>query len=183
MKRGYTKEEFVEKLNKLAAINPFAMIATDIIVGFFEESDSDFADTYNFLKESPIVKFHVFRYSKRNNTAGYYMSKHLKEPSPSEKVKRAKTLIDLGKRKYQKFLQKNVGRISTVLPLEKIENGYREGLLDNQLPILIAARPSASPACRQAGRLRCGSGLRKVKITEFKNGKLFGKLIKFVKGA
>ena len=170
MKRGYTKEEFVEKLNKLAAINPFAMIATDIIVGFFEESDSDFADTYNFLKESPIVKFHVFRYSKRNNTAGFYMAKRLKEPSPKEKAKRAKALIDLGKRKYEEFMKKNVGRESTVLLLEKKINGYQEGLLDNQLPIWIVKTSRITP-------YGCENRFTTVKITAFKNGKLFGKLI------
>lgn len=170
MKRGYTREEFVEKLNKLAKINPLATIATDIIVGFFEENNSDFVDTYNFLKDSPIVKFHVFRYSKRDNTAGFYMVKQLKESSPKEKAERSKALIDLGKRKYEDFLQKNVGRESTVLLLEKVQNGYQEGLLDNQLLIWIAVRPSASP-------LRCGSGLPFVKITEFKNGKLFGRIV------
>lgn len=170
MKRGYTREEFVEKLDKLAKINPFALIATDIIVGFFDETDSDFAETYKFLKDSPIVKFHIFRYSKRNNTAGYYMAKRLREPRPKEKAERAKILIDLGKRKYEEFLQKNVGRISSVLMLEQKEGKYCQGLLDNQLPVLIESTPQITPR-------RCNGGLMNVKITEFKKGKLFGRII------
>ncbi len=171
MKRGYKIEEIIDKMDQIKAINSFAFIATDIIVGFFDEDDSDFEDTYNFLKESPIVKFHVFRYSKRDNTAGFYMAKRLKEPSPKEKAKRAKALIELGKRKYEQFLQKNVGRESTVILLEKKNSGYQEGLLDNQLPILIDITPRVTPR-------RCNGGLRRVKITGFKNGKLFGRIIK-----
>ncbi|MFH0979365.1 MAG: MiaB/RimO family radical SAM methylthiotransferase, partial [Candidatus Roizmanbacteria bacterium] len=160
MKRGYTQKEFVGKLNKLALINPFATIATDIIVAFFEENNADFEDTYNFLEKSPIVKFHIFRYSKRNNTAGFYMAKQLKEPSPKEKTDRAKALIALGKRKYENFLKKNVGRTSSVLILKQKVKGYSQGLLDNQLPIYLPAQPVR---------------LRKVKIIEYKNGRLFGK--------
>lgn len=162
MKRGYTKEEFIEKLNKLAKINPFALIATDIIVGFFDETDRDFEETYNFLRDSPIVKFHVFRYSKRDNTAGFFMAKRLKESSSKEKIKRAKTLIDLGKRKYEEFMKKNVGRASSVLILKEKVKGYSKGLLDNQLPIYLPVQPAR---------------LLRVKIIEYKKGKLFGRII------
>ena len=172
MKRGYTREEFVKKLNTLSKINPFATIATDIIVGFFDEDDSDFADTYNFLEKSPIVKFHIFRYSKRYNTAGFFMAKKFKEPSPKKKSERARALIDLGIKKYSLFLHKNVGRESSVLLLEKRYKGYYEGLLDNQLPILIDIGAKELKSINE-------DKLIKVKIAEIKNERLFGKVIDY----
>lgn len=164
MKRGYKKEDFVEKLDKIYQINPNAFIATDVITGFLEESDSDFEDTYEFLKKSPISKFHVFRYSRRTKTAADYMGKRLKEPSSSKKALRSKALIKLGKAKYDSFLKRQVGRLSTALFLEKKFEGFAEALLDNQLPIYIKTEK------------KLASEIKTVKIIEFKKGRLFGRI-------
>ncbi|HEX7542600.1 MAG TPA: radical SAM protein, partial [Patescibacteria group bacterium] len=166
MKRGYNREEMLEKLNKLHKINPLALIATDVIVGFLDESDKDFQDTYDFLDQAPISKFHIFRFSKRSNTAAHYMAKNLKEPSHKEKVRRAKLLSDLGKKKYQSFLKKNVGRNSTVLFLNNKSEGHQEALLDNQLPIYIKVDEPIQPG-----------QLYEAKILEYKRDKLFGRIV------
>lgn len=137
MKRGYTREEFIEKLKTLADFDPFTFIGTDIIVGFLEEEEKDFTDTYEFLRDSPISKFHIFRYSKREKTAGYFMSKRLKNVSPATKKKRAKLLAELSQKKYTAFLQKHVGKTFPALFLEKREDGYQSVLLDNQIPAVI----------------------------------------------
>lgn len=137
MKRDYTREEILVKLETIQKINPLAFIATDIIVGFLEETDKDFEDTYNFLLKSQISKFHVFRYSPREKTAGFFMRKRLKEPTPSQKSQRAKTLIELSKNKYQKFLEKHIGKTFPALFLEKRIDGFQEVLLDNQIPVMI----------------------------------------------
>jgi threonylcarbamoyladenosine tRNA methylthiotransferase MtaB len=166
MKRRYTKEEIMLKLIKIKKLNPFALIATDVIVGFLDESDKDFQETYDFLERSPISKFHIFRFSKRNNTAAHYMAKNLKEPTHQEKIERAKILAKLGKEKYERFLQKNIDRISTVLFLNNNIDGFQEGLLDNQLPIYIKIIKPIQPR-----------RLYEAKILEYKKGKLFGRLI------
>lgn len=137
MKRGYTREEYMSKLKTIESIYPLTFIGTDIITGFLEETDKDFGDTYNFLSKSPISKFHVFRFSKRDKTAAYYMSKRLKEPTPTQKAKRSKALIELGKIKYHKFLEKHIGKTFLALFLERKIDGYREALLVNQIPILV----------------------------------------------
>jgi len=165
MKRGYTSEEMLQKLEKLRSLNEYSLIATDVIVGYFEENEADFKDTYNFLKKSPISKFHVFRYSKRDRTAGFYMAKRLKEPSSLIKTQRAKALIELSKKKYQAFMKKNLGRNTSILLLEKIIGNYQEGLTDNQLPIWIK-KTSRKPGI-----------LVDVKIISYKRGQLFGKII------
>ena len=165
MKRGYTREEMMEKLHKLHKINPLALIATDVIVGFLDETDKDFQETYDFLEKSPISKFHIFRFSNRDNTAAHYMKKNLKEPSSAVKMKRAKILADLGKKKYEEFLKKNVGRTSAVLLLNTVVDGCREGLLDNQLPVYVRTLKNFN------------GQIKKVKILKCKIGKLFGKIV------
>ncbi|MEK7495009.1 MAG: MiaB/RimO family radical SAM methylthiotransferase [Patescibacteria group bacterium] len=166
MKRGYTQEKMLEKLNKLHKINPLVLIATDVIVGFLDETDRDFQETYDFLEKSPISKFHIFRFSKRDNTSAHYMKKNFKEPSVAVKFKRSKILADLGKKKYEMFLKKNIGRTSTILFLNTEVDGYREALLDNQLPIYIKINKPIQPA-----------RLHVAKILEYKKGRLFGKLL------
>ena len=165
MKRGYTQEVMMEKLHKLHKINPLALIATDVIAGFLRETEKDFQDTYDFLEKSPISKFHIFRFSNRDNTAAHYMKKNLKEPSSAVKMKRAKILADLGKKKYEEFLKKNVGRTSAVLLLNTVVDGCREGLLDNQLPVYVRTLKNFN------------GQIKKVKILKCKIGKLFGKIV------
>lgn len=137
MRRGYTREEFSEKLHQLHTINPFAFIGTDIIVGFLEETDHDFRQTYEFLEQSPISKFHIFRFSPREKTAAYYMKKKLEEPTVATKKKRAKALENLGKKKYIQFLQKHVGGQFAALFLQRRIGGYQQVLLSNQIPAMI----------------------------------------------
>ena len=137
MKRGYTTDEFLWKINEIKKINPLAFIATDVIVGFLDESDSDFQTTYSFLEKSPISKFHVFRFSKREKTAAFYMAKRLKEPTDEAKKKRSKALIELSNQKYKTFLENNVGRTSSALFIGNVKDGFQEALLDNQIPVLV----------------------------------------------
>ena len=164
MKRGYTKEEILEKLFALQKINPLSLLATDVIVGFLGETETEFEETYLFLEKSPLVKFHIFRFSKRKNTAAFYMAKTTNEPTEEEKKKRAKALAKLFAKKYLKFLEKNLGRFSTALILNKKENGFYEALLDNQLPIIIEKNKDIMPG-----------EIVKVRVERIKNGKLVGK--------
>ncbi|MBI4990700.1 MiaB/RimO family radical SAM methylthiotransferase [Candidatus Gottesmanbacteria bacterium] len=165
MKRGYTREEFIEKLKTLEKIHPLTFIGTDIIVGFLEETDRDFEDTYNFLKDSPISKFHVFRFSPREKTAAYFMKKRLKEPTPAEKNERAKSLIELSNKKYHKFLEKHVGITFPALFLERKIDGYQEVLLDNQIPAMIKTSKNLS------------GSIKTVTVDKMQNSELVGKLV------
>lgn len=166
MKRGYTREECIEKLQTLSSIDPFTFIGTDIIVGFLEESEKDFADTYRFLRDSPISRFHVFRFSKREKTAASFMAKRLKNVSPSTKQKRAKLLSELSQKKYQVFLQKHIGHTFSALFLEKREHGYQSALLHNQISVTIRNTKDEKGT------------ISPVHITEMRNGLLLGKKAK-----
>jgi tRNA A37 methylthiotransferase MiaB len=164
MKRDYRRQEFIERLEALDKIKPFTFIGTDIIVGFLEENDKDFQDTYDFLEKSPISKFHIFRFSQRQHTAAFYMAKRLHEPTPEEKVKRAKALAELTKRKYTQFVQKHVGNDFDALFLERREGDYQHVVLNNQIAAVIKSSENMT------------GQIKKVRISELKKDKLIGEL-------
>lgn len=164
MKRGYTKEELEEKVYLIKKINPNAFVATDIIVGFLEETDDDFNQTYQLLKNAPVSKFHLFRFSKREGTAAFFMAKRLKEPAETVKKKRLKLLKDLSFRKYRQFLQKQVGQVDKALLINKRKEGWQQGLLTNQIPVWIKTEKNI------AGQIRT------VKVDRFKDNQLLGRV-------
>ncbi|MEA2048410.1 MAG: tRNA (N6-isopentenyl adenosine(37)-C2)-methylthiotransferase MiaB [Campylobacterota bacterium] len=68
MKRGYTKENFINRCEKIRALCPEATISTDIIVGFPGESDADFEDTMDVLEKVRFEQMFSFKYSPRPHT-------------------------------------------------------------------------------------------------------------------
>ncbi len=68
MKRGYTKENFVNRCEKIRTLCPEATISTDIIVGFPGESDADFEDTMDVLEQVRFEQLFSFKYSPRPHT-------------------------------------------------------------------------------------------------------------------
>lgn len=167
MKRGYTTKEFAWKVKEIKRINPYALVATDIIVGFLDESDKDFEDSYRFLGANPIDKFHVFRFSSRPYTSAYDMRKRLSEAPPDVKVKRSKALADLSQKKYGQFLQflADNNYRSSVLLLDKFENGYQQALLDNQVPVWVKTDKSLA------------GNIKNVQVNKINSDSLFGELI------
>ncbi len=65
MKRGYTKENFINRCEKIRTLCPEATISTDIIVGFPGESDADFEDTMDVLEQVRFEQLFSFKYSPR----------------------------------------------------------------------------------------------------------------------
>ncbi len=166
MKRGYTTKEYEEIVNQIKKINPNSFIATDVIVGFLGEDDHKFEETYQFLKNIPVDRFHVFRYSKREKTAAYYLEKQIKSVSEEKKKIRSQLLRKLSQQKFEAFLKKMINQEDMVLILnKKINDHYYEGLLSNQVPIIVEAKK------KDVGEIK------KVKIIEFKKSSLFGKIV------
>ncbi len=68
MKRGYTKEWFLNRCDKIRELCPSVAISTDIIVGFPYESDEDFDDTLDVLERVRFEQLFSFKYSPRPHT-------------------------------------------------------------------------------------------------------------------
>ena len=65
MKRGYTKEWFLNRCEKIRTLCPEATISTDVIVGFPGESDADFEETMDVLERVRFEQMFSFKYSPR----------------------------------------------------------------------------------------------------------------------
>lgn len=68
MKRGYTKEWFLNRAQKLRDLVPDVNISTDIIVAFPGESDEDFEDTLDVMRQVRFEQVFSFKYSPRPMT-------------------------------------------------------------------------------------------------------------------
>jgi len=73
MKRGYSKEWFLNRVEKLRAMCPQVSISTDIIVAFPDESDEDFEDTMDVLEKVRFDQLFSFKYSPRPLTEAEHM--------------------------------------------------------------------------------------------------------------
>ncbi len=68
MNRGYTREEYLEKITLLREISPEIGITTDLIVGFPGEEEADFHSTLEIVGKVQFDEFFSFRYSDRPHT-------------------------------------------------------------------------------------------------------------------
>ena len=66
MNRKYTREIYIERIEKLRKVRPDISITSDIIVGFPGESDEDFNETLSLLKEIEFDGLYAFKYSDRD---------------------------------------------------------------------------------------------------------------------
>lgn len=134
MNRKYTREQFIEKIKTIKALMPDVMISGDVIVGFPQETDEDFRDTYSLCKEC-FDMLHVFPYSLRPGTVAARMDGQI---SPDVKKQRSKELLELSDKLYMKFASKFIGQDVTVL-VEKYDEqkGINIGHTSNYLSVEI----------------------------------------------
>ncbi len=132
MKRDYKLTDVINKLTAVQTINPTALIATDVIVGFLGETEALFQESYSLLEKSTISRFHVFRFSNRPHTAAYYLKDKLMEPTAQEKKVRSDKLIALSKRKYQSFIETQLNTQSEALVIASVKQGTKI-LLNNHV--------------------------------------------------
>ena len=68
MNRHYTKEQYFDKVKLIRKYFPNAAITTDIIIGFPTETEDDFNESLEFVKQVNFSEIHIFPYSKRKGT-------------------------------------------------------------------------------------------------------------------
>ena len=139
MNRKYTREQFIEKIKRIKSLVPDVMISSDVIVGFPQESEEDFRETYKLCEEC-FDMLHVFPYSLRPGTVAARMDGQI---PPDVKKKRSKELLELSDKLYMKFASKFIGQDITVL-VEKFdeEKGINIGHTSNYLSVEIPIKES-----------------------------------------
>jgi len=113
MKRGYTREWYLERIKMIRSYVPDAAISTDIIAGFCGETEKDHEETLKLMEEVAFDYAYMFKYSERPGT---YAAKHLKDDVPDDvKLRRLNEIIDLQRKLSEESNKKDVGKVYKVL--------------------------------------------------------------------
>ena len=100
MNRRYTAEEFAEAVRRLRKSFQDPAITTDIIAGFAGETNEEFEETYDFVKNIHFAKTHIFKFSRRKRTRAYSMPDQVAENIKTERSSRLIALDDKNKYAY-----------------------------------------------------------------------------------
>jgi tRNA-2-methylthio-N6-dimethylallyladenosine synthase len=93
MNRRYTKEEYLETIEKLKKANKDIQISSDFIVGFPSETEQDFQDTLDIVKKVKFITSFSFKYSPRPHTAAYILKNQIDENVKEQRLKQLQTLL------------------------------------------------------------------------------------------
>lgn len=112
MNRGYTREKYIDSILALKKECPDIALSTDIIVGFPSETNKDFNDTMNLLREIEFDSIFAFAYSDRSSAPAAKFSNQIEE---KEKRERLKNLLQLQEYYTQKKNTALIGKTVNVL--------------------------------------------------------------------
>lgn len=135
MKRGYSKKWFLDRAKKIRDMVPDVRITTDIIVAFPGESEEDFQDTIDVIKQVKFDQIFNFKYSPRPNTKAL----ELKEQELPDEVgsRRLTEVIELHKQHQSELMNENVGKTVRVLVDSLKPNGEVSGFTDNYCQVFL----------------------------------------------
>ncbi|MDL0079334.1 tRNA (N6-isopentenyl adenosine(37)-C2)-methylthiotransferase MiaB [Helicobacter zhangjianzhongii] len=167
MRRGYSKEWFLDRVQRLKELVPEVTISTDIIVGFVDESEEDFAHTLDVLEQVRFDTLYSFIYSPRPHTLAYSLNpaKHIPKDIAQARLS---TLQERHREILREKAQAEIGKQYIVLvenTLQDEQGCFSEGRSDSNKLIHI-----------ENVALDLGTFAR-VKITRNEGGSLFGELV------
>ena len=160
MNRKYTKEHYLGLINMIRKYIPNAYISTDIIVGFPGETEEDFMETYNLVKEIRYDGVFAFIFSRRSGTLADKMDNQIDE---SVKKIRINKLLQLTKSITREKNKEIIGLEMNVISVKSSADGY-ECMSDSGKTIFVNTQLQSNQ-------------FYTVKITNFVNNKLYAEII------
>ena len=113
MKRGYTREWYLDRIAAIRRILPGCAISTDLFCGFHSETEQDHMETLSLMREVGYDSAFMFKYSERPGT---YAARHLQDDVPEDvKVRRLQEMIALQNELSEASNRRDVGRRFEVL--------------------------------------------------------------------
>lgn len=132
MRRRYLRELYANKVAEIRNKIPDACIGVDVIVGFPGETNDDFLETYQFIKDLDVSYLHVFTFSERENTLAAEMEGVV---SVEERRRRNEMLRILSEKKKRAFYDRFVGKEKDVLFEAHKDKRKLTGFTDNYLKV------------------------------------------------
>lgn len=164
MNRKYTKEDYLTLVSKIKEAMPNISLTTDIIIGFPGETEEDFLDTLDVVRQVRYASAYTFIYSKRSGTPAATMENQVPE--------------DVAKERFNRLL-KEVQTISAELSKE-YEGTIQEVLVEEineQDNTLVTGRLSNNLLVHFKGDQSLVGQLLNVKLTECKGFYYIGDLV------
>jgi threonylcarbamoyladenosine tRNA methylthiotransferase MtaB len=132
MRRRYRRELYAERVHWIKTAMPHACIGVDVIVGFPDETDADFWETYQFIQQLDVSYLHVFTYSERANTPAAVMPNAVPMHKRRE---RNEMLRILSEKKKRAFYEQFIGEERSVLFENHKNSELLTGFTDNYIKI------------------------------------------------
>ena len=164
MNRRYTKEQYLELVDRIRAAVPDISLTTDIIVGFPGETEEDFQETLDVVRKVRYDSAFTFIYSKRSGTPAAIMEDQV----PPEVVKdRFDRLLQLVQEISRQMSSRFTGTVQEVLTEE----------INGQDPALVTGRMSNNLLVHFPGDASMIGSYRKVRLDECKGFYYMGTLV------
>ena len=166
MNRFYKTYFYLSLIDKINEAFDLPFLGSDIIVGFAGETEEDFEITKNNLQKSGLTQIHTFPYSIRKGTIGENLPNQVEE---NIKTSRANLVKAISKNKYNKFVEKNIGKVQEII-IEKHRDkhtGNLKGLTRNYLSVQVVSDEE-----------NLYNTIQNVKITKVENGLIFAEILK-----
>lgn len=162
MKRGYTKEWFLNRAKKLREMAPDAHLSTDIIVAFPNETNEDFEETLDVMREVRFEQIFSFKYSPRPHTEAQHFEGTIDPEIASERLTKLQAFND---EILDEHAAKREGTVLRVMFDELRADGYIAGRANNNMMVKVK------------GSEELMGQIRDVKITQAGRGGNVGQLI------
>jgi threonylcarbamoyladenosine tRNA methylthiotransferase MtaB len=112
MNRRYTTAEYANAVKEIRKVAPEAAITTDVIAGFPGETEEEFEESCDFVRETGFARLHVFSYSPRPGTKAADMPGKVQD---TVKAQRNRKLRALGRERADSYARRFTGRRMPVL--------------------------------------------------------------------
>lgn len=141
MRRRYRTDLYADRVKTIKAKMPHASIGVDVIVGFPGETEGEFMQTFDFIREQDVTYLHVFTYSERDHTLAAEMTDvvpvHIRK-------QRNKMLRILSEKKLRAFGESHTGTHQQVLFEIEEKNGMMFGYTPNYIRVGAEYRAECS---------------------------------------
>ena len=130
MNRKVTKEELLEKINMIREVLPHAILRTSLITGFPTETDEEFEEMIEFVKEVKFDRLGVFTYSREEDTPAAKLEGQIEEEVKEDRKGR------IMETQMQVSLNRNLSKVGTIVEVlvEEEEDEFYVGRTKEDVP-------------------------------------------------
>ncbi len=153
MNRHYTSEQYANEVNTLKRYFDSCAVTTDIMVGFPGETDKEFEESLEFVKDIGFCRIHVFPYSLRPGTKAALME----QVNADTKNKRTEIMLKAATDAQKKFTDNAVGKKYSVL-FEREKDGRFYGYTENYIHVYTVSNENLTNTVRRVEIIKAENG-------------------------